>query len=67
MIQLLGHHVLLDILGSIRSVYRYLLNADEATDISDKEQFAFVIRWVGSPFNIPGDPIDLITVPNVET
>ena len=39
MIQLLGRHVLLDIeLG--------LLTANEATDISNKERFAIVIRWV---------------------
>ena len=66
MIQLLGRYVLLDILGRIRSAYRYSLIADEATDISNKEQFAIVIRWVDNAFDIHEDPIELINVPKTD-
>lgn len=60
---MLGRHVLLDILGSIKSVYRYSLIADEATDISNKEQLSVV---VDNAFNIHEDPIELINVPQTD-
>ena len=41
----------------------YALIADEATDVSHKEQLHVTIRWVGSDFIIHEDPLELINVP----
>ena len=51
--------LLLDILGRIRS-------ATIADVVTDKEQFAIVIRWVDNAFDIHEDPIELINVPKTD-
>ena len=65
----MAHHVLREILGEIRESVRYSLIADEATDVSNKEQLCVTIRWVYNSFNIHEDPVELIDVPktNAET
>lgn len=45
-IKLMGHHVLSDLLSTIREAVRFAIIADEATDISHKEQLCKAIRWV---------------------
>ena len=40
----------------------FSLIADEATDISQKEQLCVTIRWLDSHFEIHGTPVELIQV-----
>ena len=51
------------LLQEIREATVYALIADEATDVSHKEQLHVTIRWVGSDFIIHEDPLELINVP----
>ena len=67
MISSMGQHVLREILGEIRGSLRYSLIADEAADISNKEQLCITIRWVDDAFNINEDPVELIDVPKTDS
>ena len=67
MISSMGQHVLREILGEIRGSLRYSLIADEAADISNKEQLCITIRWVDDAFNIHEDPVELIDVPKTDS
>ena len=49
---MMAHCVLWALLHDIREAVRYSLIADEATDISHKEQLCIKIRWVDKDFNI---------------
>ena len=67
MIGLLGRNVLMDFLADIRIAKWYALIADEATDVSNKEQLCVTIRWVDNECKIFEDFIELINVPDAET
>ena len=67
MISSMGQHVLREILGEIRGSLRYSLIADEAANISNKEQLCITIRWVDDAFNIHEDPVELIDVPKTDS
>ena len=66
MIGLLGRNVLMDILADIRIAKWYALIADEATDVSNKEQLCVTIRWVDNECKIFEDFIELINVPKTD-
>ena len=40
--------------------------ADEATDVTNKEQLVICIRWVDNDFQIHEDPVELINVPKTD-
>ena len=50
-IKLMAHRVLCDIASDLQKANFYVLMADEATDVSNKEQLVFVFRWVDDNFN----------------
>lgn len=50
--EIMGHHVLREILREIRESVRYSLIADESMRSSNKEQLCISIRWVDNSFNI---------------
>jgi hypothetical protein len=66
-IALMANHILRKLLQDIREATVYALIADEATDISDKEQLCITITWVGSDFVIHEDPLELINVPKTDS
>ena len=66
-IGLMANHILRKLLQEIREATVYALIADEATDVSHKEQLCITIRWVGSDFIIHEDPLELINVPKTDS
>ena len=66
MIGMTAHCVLRALLHDIREAVGYSLIADEATDISHKEQLCITIRWVDKHFNINEDTLELIDVPKTD-
>ena len=62
-IALMGLSVLRKILDEIRSATYFSIIADEASDISNKEQLSICIRWVDKDFQIHEDPLEMIQVP----
>jgi len=54
----MGLSVLRELLIAIREAYWFSLIADEATDISNKEQLVICIRWVNAEFTIHEDPLN---------
>lgn len=67
MIALMSNKVVRQILSEIREVSIYSIIADEATDISQKEQLCLTIRWVDSNFRVHEDPLELIQVPKTDS
>lgn len=57
---LLGLSVLRRLLADINRAQWFSLIADEATDLSKKEQLVVCIRWVDEELNIHEDPVELI-------
>lgn len=55
------------VLKDIRSVEWFSLIADEAADVSNREQLVVCIRWVDSNFDIHEDPVELINVPRTDS
>ena len=66
-IALMGNAVLRALLSEIREVNMFSLIADEASDVSDKEQLCTTIRWVDSSFQIHETPLELINVPKTDS
>ena len=66
-IALMGLSAVREVLKNIRSVEWFSLLADEATDISNKEQLVICIRWVDINFDIHEDPVELIHVPKTDS
>ena len=64
--QIISNYILRQLLVSIREASMYSLIADEATDISKKEQLCICIRWVDKGFEIHEDPVELINVPKTD-
>ena len=65
-IKLMSDFVLRGLLNEIRCTQWFTLIADEATDISNKEQMCVVIRWVDDMYEINEDPIGLIQLPKTD-
>ena len=65
-ISLMGLNVLRGLLSEIRNAEFYSIIADEASDVSHKEQLVVCIRWVDNDFEIHEDPIELINVPKTD-
>ena len=66
-IRLMANHLLRKLLQEIREDTVYALIADEATDISHKEQLCITVRRVDSEFTVHEDPLDLINVPKTDS
>ena len=66
-IALMSMDILRDILMEIREAGMFSLIADEATDISQKEQLCVTIRWLDSHFGIHETPVELIQVPKTDS
>lgn len=66
-IGLMANHILRKLLQEIREATIYALIADEATDVSHKEQLCITIRWVDNDFIIHEDPLELINVPKTNS
>ena len=65
-IALMGLSVLRELLSEIRNAEFFSVLADEATDVSHKEQLVVCIRWVDKDFDVHEDPIELISVPKTD-
>ena len=65
-IKLIADSVLTNIIADIRKVHWFSIIADEATDVSNKEQLTVCIRWVDDDFCIYEDPIELIQLPKTD-
>ena len=66
-ISLMANHMLRRLMQEIREATVYALIADEATDVSYKEQLCITIRWVDNDFLIHEDPLELINVPRTNS
>ena len=63
----MGLSLLRKLLSDIRSAEFFSVIADEATDISNKEQMTVCIRWVNEDFLIHEDPEELIHLPKTDS
>lgn len=63
-ISICGQTVLRNLLQNIKAAEHYSLIADEATDISRREQLCVAIRWVDTYFSIREAPLGLFELPN---
>ena len=61
-IELIGHAILRNILTDIRKAQWFSVIADEASDVSNKEQLSVCIRWVDDKFSVYEDPLELINL-----
>lgn len=66
MISLMSRSVTLKLLEDIRGAYTYSLIADEATDITNKEQLCISLRWVDKIFTIHEDTLELVELPKTD-
>ncbi len=66
-IALMGLNVLRELLKDTKRAEWFSVIADEATDISQKEQMTVCIRWVDNDFEIHEDPVELIHVPKTDS
>ena len=64
---LMANQVLRHILGEIREASIFALLADEASDVSLKDQLCIRIRWVDDNFMIHEAPLELINVPKTDS
>ena len=67
MIKLMSNVVVRQILSEIREATIYSIIADEATDITQKEQLWLTIRSVDNNFRIHKDLVELIQVPKTDS
>ena len=65
-ISVIGLTLLRRLLADIRTAEWFAVIADEASDISNKEQLSICIRWVDGEFNIPEDPVEMICLPKTD-
>ena len=56
----MGLTVLRGLLNDIKAVQWFSIIADEATDLSHKEQLMLCLRWVDKEPTIHEDPLELI-------
>lgn len=59
----MGHHVLKDLLSTIREAVRFAIIVDEATDISHKEQLCIAIRSLDQKVDVHEDAVEFINIP----
>ena len=64
---LMANHILREILHEVREAGAFALLADEASDVSLKEQLCISIRWVDDNFAIYEAPLELINVPKTDS
>ena len=62
----MGLSLLRKLLSDIRCAEFFSLIADEATDVSNKEQMTVCIRWVDEDFSIHEDAVELIHLPKTD-
>ena len=62
----MGLSVLRELLSEIGKAEFCLIIADEATDVSRKEQLVICIRWVDDNLDIHEDPVELLNVPQTQ-
>ena len=65
-IVMMGQAVLKNILTQIKCSTWFALIADEATDISHKEQMCVSSRWVNSSYEIHEEPLGLVQLPDTK-
>ena len=65
-IALMGLSLLRKLLDDIRSVKFYSVIADEATDVSHREQMAAHIRWVDGDHAVHEGTVELIKLPKTD-
>ena len=63
----MGNTVLRELLSEIREVNMHSLIADEASDVSHKEQLCITIRWVDCSFQALETLLQLINVPKTDS
>ena len=56
-----------DVLRNIRECKVFSIIADEATDVSQKEQLCMTIRWVNGSFEIFETPLEPINVSKTDS
>ena len=66
-IALMGLSLLRKLLSDTRSAEFFSIIADEATDVSHKEQMTVCIRWFDEDFSIQEDPVELIHLPKTDS
>ena len=66
-IALMGNVVLHELLSEIRVANIFSLIADEASDVSHKEQLCITVRWVDSFFQIHETPLELVHVTKTDS
>ena len=66
-IALMGLTILRGLLSDIKEAHWFSIIADEATDVSNKEQLTLCVRWVDKELVIHEDPLELIHVPKTDS
>ena len=66
-ISLMGLTILRGLLSDIKEAHWFSIIADEATDVSNKEQLTLCVRWVDKELVIHEDPLELIHVPKTDS
>ena len=54
------------LLNDIKAVQWFSIIADEAMDLSHKEQLTLCLRWVDEELTIHEDPLELVHVPKTD-
>ena len=67
LITLLGHQVLRYLNSHIKQQRWYSIIADEETDITNKEQFNILIRYVNDSYEIYKEPLGFVEVPSISS
>lgn len=65
-IGIMSNQLLRKLLNEVREVALFSLIADEATDITNKEQLCVSVRWVDTAFTIHDSPVELINLPKTD-
>ena len=65
-IMLMAHQIVRDISENIRNSF-YAIICDEYTDVSNKEQLTFCLRWVDDCFNIREEFLGFYEVKNIKS
>ncbi len=66
LVALIGRHVTLQLLENIHKASIFSLIADEATDVTNKEQLCISLRWVDEMFDIHEDALELVQLPKTD-
>ena len=67
LIGIMSNQLLKGILHEIKEAVCFALIADEASDVSHKEQLCVNVRWVNDNFVINEAPVELINVPRTDS